>query len=91
MSKTLKTLDEKIELQQKKLEQMKAKKQQLEAREKTRLKALERKKDTRRKILAGAFFLNAAGENFMNTFVNGKTLDEFITNDNDKLLFISKE
>jgi len=88
MSKTLKTLDEKIEFQQKKLEQMKAKKQQLENREKTRLKALERKKDTRRKILAGAFFLEAAGKDAMSTAVNGKTLEEFLTRENDRKLFI---
>jgi hypothetical protein len=88
MSKTLKTLDEKIEFQQKKLEQMKAKKQQLEAREKARLKALERKKDTRRKILAGAFFLEAAGKDAMSTAVNGKTLEEFLTRDDDKKIFM---
>jgi hypothetical protein len=88
MSKTLKTLDEKIEFQQKKLEQMKEKKQQLEAREKARLKALERKKDTRRKILAGAFFLEAAGKDAMNTTVNGKTLDQFLTRHDDRLLFL---
>jgi hypothetical protein len=88
MSKTLKTLDEKIDFQQKKLEQMKAKKQQLEAKEKSRLKALERKKDTRRKILAGAFFLEAAGKNAMTTSINGKNLEEFLKREDDRLLFI---
>ncbi len=87
MSKSLKTLDEKIEFQQKKLDQMKTKKQQLEAREKARLKALERKKDTRRKILAGAFFLEAAGKDAITISINGKTLKEFLTRDDDINLF----
>jgi hypothetical protein len=90
MSKTLKTLDEKIDFQQKKLDQMKAKKQQLEAREKSRLKAIERKKDTRRKILAGAFFLEYANNDAMSISINGKTLDEFLTRENDRLLFINQ-
>jgi len=87
MSETLKKLDASIKNKQQQLEQLKAKKQAIEAREKSRLKTLERKEDTRRKILAGTFFLEATGRNVLKTVVNGKTLDEFLIRPNDSILF----
>ena len=86
MSESLKKIDATIKVQQEKLEQLKARKQAIEAREKARIKALERKKDTRRKILAGTFFLEATGKNALDTIVNGKTLNDFLKND-EKSLF----
>lgn len=87
MSETLKNIDESIKAKQQQLDQLKAKKQAIEAREKTRLKALERKKDTRRKILAGTFFLEAAGKDALKITVNGKTLDGFLTAEDDRKVF----
>jgi len=88
MSKTLEALDASIELQQKKLEQMKARKQQIES----RLRAAERKRarqqDTRRKILAGAFLLDvAAGQDVLKLEVNGRTLESFLIREDDRALF----
>jgi hypothetical protein len=87
MSETLKKLDASIKDKQQQLEQLKTKKQAIEAREKSRLKALEQKKDTRRKILAGTFFIEAAGKDAMTFSINGKTIDKFLTREDDKKLF----
>jgi hypothetical protein len=87
MSETLKKLDASIKNKQQQLDQLKAKKQAIEAREKSRLKALERKKDTRRKILAGTFFLEVSGKDVLKTEVNGKTLDDFLTKADDQKIF----
>jgi hypothetical protein len=90
MSETLKKLDQSIHDKQLQLDQLKAKKQAIEARLKSNQKTQERKNDTRRKILAGTFFLEASGNDVINTIVNGKTLKEFLTLENDKKLFIQK-
>ena len=87
MSKMLKTLEEKIEIQQKKLEQMLARKQQIEARQKSIERRKARQDDTRRKILAGAFFLELAGEYPLQAEFNGQTLDSFLKRDDDRALF----
>ncbi len=47
-------LDQKIAKQEERLKQLKAQKQAIEAREKARQKAQDRKDDTRRKILLGS-------------------------------------
>lgn len=54
-SKPKLTLEQKIEQQEQKLKQLKAQKQAIEARERTKQKEQERKDDTRRKILLGSF------------------------------------
>jgi predicted nucleic acid-binding Zn-ribbon protein len=87
MSKTLKALEDSIENQQKKLEQMKARKQLLEARVRAAEKKRERREETRRKILAGAFLLEAAGDQILTMEINGKTLEAFLTRENDRVLF----
>lgn len=87
MSETLKKLDQSIQDKQLQLNQLKAKKQAIEARLKSTQKAQEQKNDTRRKILAGTFFLEATGNDVINTIVNGKTLNNFLTKENDKKLF----
>lgn len=87
MSKTLEALDASIENQQKKLEQMKARKQQIEARLKSAEKKRARQQDTRRKILAGAFFLEAARGGVLTVEVEGQTLESFLKRADDRELF----
>jgi DNA repair exonuclease SbcCD ATPase subunit len=87
MSKALENLDASIEAQKKRLEQLKARKQQIEARIKSAEKQRARKEDTWRKILAGAFFLEMAGEDVLSWVVKGKTLKEFLVREDDKALF----
>jgi DNA repair exonuclease SbcCD ATPase subunit len=87
MSKALENLDASIENQKKRLEQLKARKQQIEARLKSAEKQRARKEETRRKILAGAFFLEMVGDDVLDFVVNGKTLKAFLTRSDDKVLF----
>jgi hypothetical protein len=87
MSKALEKLDDSIETQQKKLDQLKARKQAVEARLRAEEKKRSRQQDTRRKILAGAFFLDAAGGFPLAVDVHGKTLEHFLTRDDDRALF----
>jgi hypothetical protein len=87
MSNALEKCQENIEIQQKKLIQLKAKEQAIKAREKAKIIGKEKAKDTRRKVLAGAFFLHAAKDNPANTVVNGKTLDQFLTRKDERALF----
>lgn len=86
MYETLKKIDASIQTKQQQLDQLKARKQAIEAREKSRLKAIERKKDTQRKILAGTFFLESAGKDALSISINGKTLGEYI-DAKSKMLF----
>ena len=58
MTKSAENIEKKIEAQLEKLKQLKAQKQAIEARERTKKKEQERKDDTRRKILLGAWALN---------------------------------
>jgi hypothetical protein len=53
MSQALAKLEASIEAQQKKLAQLKAHKQKIEARQKAKLQGVARQQNTRRKILAG--------------------------------------
>ena len=57
MTKAAETLEKKIEAQLEKLKQLKARKQAIEAREKSKQKEQERKDDTRRKILLGSYLI----------------------------------
>ena len=57
MTKTAETLEKKIEAQLEKLKQLKARKQAIEDRERSKQKEQERKDDTRRKILLGSYYL----------------------------------
>jgi large subunit ribosomal protein L7/L12 len=93
------TLDEQIakleEEHKKKINQLKAKNEQLEARKLTALLKGNKSRDTRRKILAGALILDimekdeAAKNRFM------VQLDKYLTRDDDRALFdlkyLSKE
>ena len=71
----------------KKLDQLENQMERLKARlqlEKNRVNTKERKKETRRKILVGAYFMNQY-EDRMDELV--KLLDPFLTRDNDRELF----
>ena len=57
MTKALTKLEFSIEAKEKRLAQLKAQKQKMEALERTRISTLARKQDTRRKVLAGAMLL----------------------------------
>lgn len=47
----------------------------------------ERRRNTRKMVLAGMFFLNATEDRVASTVVNGKTLSEFLTREEDRELF----
>jgi hypothetical protein len=86
-SAALRKLDESIAGQRKKLEQLKARKQALEARQNTRLKGEERRKDTRRKVLLGAMLLEQMqrDENVQRNL--NAQLDAFLVREQDRALF----
>ena len=87
MSQTLSKLDASIEAQLKKLAQLKARKQRIEQREKSKLQGVARKQDTRRKVLAGAMLLElmAKDPEFQKQML-GK-LSTFLTRPDDRRLF----
>ncbi len=87
MGTSLSKLEANIEAQKKKLEQLRALKQKMEAQEKTRQQTLERKEDTRRKILAGALLLELMGKDAeLQQQMLGK-LSGFLTRPDDRKLF----
>ena len=57
MTKSTENIEKKIEAQLDKLKQLKAQKQAIEARERTKQKEQQRKDDTRRKILLGSYLI----------------------------------
>ena len=79
-------LNEKIAKQQEKLNQLKAQKQAIEAREKKKATGQQRKDDTRRKILLGSYLLKKM-ENEANKEKILAELSEYLTEDRDKKLF----
>ena len=81
------TLEKKIEAQLEKLKQLKARKQAIEAREKSKQKEQERKDDTRRKILLGSYLKKKMDSN---PDFNSQILDElenYLTAERDRKLF----
>ena len=71
-----------LEILKKQQDQLKAKIQALEASEFSR----ERKRETRRKILVGAYYLDKArAENRFDDLV--KLMDEYLNRDSDRILF----
>ena len=87
MSQTLSKLDASIESQQKKLAQLKARKQRIEQREKSKLQSLARKQDTRRKVLAGALFLELMAKDTESQKTMLGKLSAFLTRPDDRVLF----
>lgn len=87
MSQTLSKLDASIAAQQKKLAQLKAHKQRIEAREKAKLQGLARKQDTRRKVLAGALLLELMAKDADLHQQMMAKLATFLTRADDRALF----
>ena len=81
------SLDEKIQKQQEKLQQLKAQKQALEAREKKKKLEQERKDDTRRKILLGSFLLKQMENDAQAKAKILFSLDAYLTSERDRKLF----
>ena len=86
MTKAAETLEKKIEAQLEKLKQLKAQKQAIEAREKTKQKEQERKDDTRRKILLGSYLIKKM-QNEANKEKILAELNEYLTEERDRKLF----
>ena len=87
MTKAAETLEKKIEAQLEKLKQLKARKQAIEAREKSKQKEQERKDDTRRKILLGSYLIKKMQENEANKEKILAELNEYLTENRDRQLF----
>lgn len=87
MTKSAENIDKKIEAQLEKLKQLKAQKQAIEARERTKQKEQERKNDTRRKILLGSMFLKKMKNDPSFELVTKEALDKYLTEDRDRQLF----
>ena len=87
MTKSAENIEKKIEAQLEKLKQLKAQKQAIEARERTKQKEQERKNDTRRKILLGSMFLKKMKNDPSFELVTKEALDKYLTEDRDRQLF----
>jgi hypothetical protein len=88
MTKAAETLEKKIEAQLEKLKQLKARKQAIEARERSSKKEQERKDDTRRKILLGSYLIKKMNANEANKEKKILAeLNEYLTEDRDRQLF----
>ena len=87
MSQVLAKLEASIEAQQKKLAQLKAHKQKIETRQKSKLQGAARQQDTRRKVLAGAMLLELMNKDAeLQKSMLGQ-LSSFLTRDDDRKLF----
>ncbi len=87
MTKAAENLEKKIEAQLEKLKQLKARKQAIEAREKSKQKEQERKDDTRRKILLGSYLIKKMQDNPVNKDKILAELNDYLTEDRDRQLF----
>ena len=87
MTKALTKLEATIEAQQKKLAQLKAQKQKIEALHKARLTGLARKQDTRRKVLAGALSPRADGQGRRVSEKDAGHAVDVLTRPDDRALF----
>ena len=86
MTKSAENIEKKIEAQLEKLKQLKAQKQAIEARERTKQKEQQRKDDTRRKILLGSYLIKKM-QNEANKEKILAELNEYLTEDRDRMLF----
>lgn len=80
-------LDEKIKAQEEKLKQLKAQRQAVLAREKTKEKQQVRKDDTRRKILIGSCMLKITEEDEQARAKLIAQMDKYLTDERDRKLF----
>ena len=86
MTKSAENIEKKIEAQLDKLKQLKAQKQAIEARERTKQKEQQRKDDTRRKILLGSYLIKKM-QNEANKEKILAELNEYLTENRDRQLF----
>ena len=86
MTKSAENIEKKIEAQLEKLKQLKAQKQAIEARERTKQKEQQRKDDTRRKILLGSYLIKKM-QNEANKEKILAELKEYLTENRDRQLF----
>ena len=86
MTKSAENIEKKIEAQLEKLKQLKAQKQAIEARERTKQKEQQRKDDTRRKILLGSYLIKKM-QNQANKEKILAELNEYLTENRDRQLF----
>ena len=86
MTKSTENIEKKFEAQLDKLKQLKAQKQAIEARERTKQKEQQRKDDTRRKILLGSYLIKKM-QNEANKEKILAELNEYLTEDRDRKLF----
>ena len=87
MTKSAENIEKKIEAQLEKLKQLKAQKQAIEARERTKQNEQQRKDDTRRKILLGSYLIKKMNANEANKEKILAELNEYLTEDRDRQLF----
>ncbi|KOR10937.1 mobilization protein [Acinetobacter sp. C15] len=83
---SINALNEKIEKQLEKLNQLKAQKQAIEAREKKKISEQQRKEETRKKILLGSMMLKKMKDEVEKEKILNE-LREYLTEDRDKKLF----
>lgn len=86
MTKSAENIEKKIEAHLEKLKQLKAQKQAIEARERTKQKEQQRKDDTRRKILLGSYLIKKM-QNEANKEKILAELNEYLTENRDRQLF----
>jgi len=86
MTKSAENIEKKIEAQLEKLKQLKAQKQAIEARERTKQKEQERKDYTRRKILLGSYLIKKM-QNEANKEKILAELNEYLIENRDRQLF----
>ena len=86
MTKSAENIEKKIEAQLEKLKQLKAQKQAIEARERTKQKEQQRKDDTRRKILLGSYLIKKM-QNEANKEKILAELNEYLTENRDRQIF----
>ena len=86
MTKSAENIEKKIEAKLEKLKQLKAQKQAIEARERTKQKEQQRKDDTRRKILLGSYLIKKM-QNEANKEKILAELNEYLTENRDRQLF----
>ncbi len=79
-------LNEKIEKQLEKLNQLKAQKQAIETRQKKKISEQQRKEETRKKILLGSYLLNKMKDETENKKILDE-LKEYLIEDRDRKLF----
>ena len=83
---SINALNEKIEKQLEKLNQLKAQKQAIEAREKKKISEQQRKEETRKKLLIGSMMLKKMEDEAEKIKILAE-LNKYLTEDRDRKLF----